>query len=180
MELFNNFIFHCNVDNSVINKYADKLPMELISVWKEHGFGSLLNGYLKFVNPDDFQNLLNESYFRGNVSIPIFTTGMGDIINWEENRYLRLVKFRRGNFHGISAGFDFFFSDLMDEGFCDRNLDWEQYLEVIKLQEIPAYDECFGYVPLLGLGGAEKAENLQKVRIKEHIQIITEFMGPIE
>jgi len=105
---------------------------------------------------------------------------MGDIVTWEENRYLRLVKFRRGNFRIISAGFDFFFSDLMDEGFCDRHLDWEQYLEVIKLQEIPAYDECFGYVPLLGLGGTEKVENLQKVRIKEHIQIITEFMGPIE
>jgi len=26
-------------------------------------------------------------------------------------------------------------------------------------------DECFGYVPLLGLGGTEKVENLQKVRL---------------
>ena len=24
------------------------------------------------------------------------------------------------------------------------------------------FDECFGYVPLLGLGGAKKVENLKK------------------
>lgn len=180
MKLFDDFVFQCNVDNSIIDKYADKLPKELICVWKELGFGSFLKGYIKLINPDDFQNLLAESYFRGNISIPIFTTGMGDIITWEEGKYLRLVKFRRGNFHGISAGFDFFFSDLLDEGFCDRHLDWEQYLEVIKQQEVPEYEECFGYVPLLGLGGAEKVQNLQKAKIKEHIMIINEFMGPIQ
>ena len=42
------------------------------------------------------------------------------------------------------------------------------------------YDECFGYTPLLGLGGAEKVENLKKVKLKEHILIITEFMGPVQ
>ena len=31
------------------------------------------------------------------------------------------------------------------------------------------FDECYGYVPLLGLGGSEKVDNLQKVKIKEHI-----------
>lgn len=31
-----------------------------------------------------------------------------------------------------------------------------------------------------GLGGEEKVESLQKVKLIEHIYIITQFMGPIE
>lgn len=42
------------------------------------------------------------------------------------------------------------------------------------------YDECFGYVPLLGLGGPEKVENLQKVKIREHIELISQLVGRIE
>ena len=38
----------------------------------------------------------------------------------------------------------------------------------------------FCYTPLLGLGGEEKVENLKKVKLKEHILIITEFMGPVQ
>ncbi|WP_235182914.1 T6SS immunity protein Tdi1 domain-containing protein [Gracilibacillus boraciitolerans] len=34
--------------------------------------------------------------------------------------------------------------------------------------------------PLLGLGGAEKVENLKKVKLKEHILIITEFMVSVQ
>ncbi|PTN42546.1 hypothetical protein DAY12_27810, partial [Bacillus thuringiensis] len=41
-------------------------------------------------------------------------------------------------------------------------------------------DECFGYTPLLALGGPEKVENLQKVKLIEHVYLITQFMGPIE
>jgi hypothetical protein len=35
-------------------------------------------------------------------------------------------------------------------------------------------------VPLLGLGGPEKIENLSKVKLIEHIYLITQFMGQIE
>ena len=42
------------------------------------------------------------------------------------------------------------------------------------------YDECFGYTPLLPLGGSEKVDNIKKVKIKPHIDLITQFVGRIE
>ncbi len=180
MELFENFLRVSAASTQTINKYKDLLPEELIGVWKKYGYGSLLNGYLKVIDPDEFQQILNDSYSRASVSIPIFATGMADLITWEENRYLRLVKYRRGNFHGISAGFEFFFSDLLDEGFCDRHLDWQQYKGAVVMKGKLDFDDCFGYVPLLGLGGAEKVEHLQKGRIKDHIMLINELVGPIQ
>ena len=41
-------------------------------------------------------------------------------------------------------------------------------------------DECFGYTPLLGLGGSEKTENLEKVNPKVHIELIAQLVGRIE
>lgn len=95
---------------------------------------------------------------------------MGDIIVWEKTRYV----------HVVSSGFDFFFEDLKDEAFMNDELMWEPYPEASNKYGIPDYDECFGYTPLLGLGGSEKVENQEKVKLREHILIITELMGPVE
>lgn len=105
---------------------------------------------------------------------------MCDIITFEENKYLRLVKYRKGNFSIIPTSFNLFFSDLLDEAFCSRHLDWTPYGEAVDKLGIPTYEDGFGYVPLLGMGGLEEEGYLQKVRIFEHIQMITELMGAIE
>lgn len=103
---------------------------------------------------------------------------------WEDNKYLILLNFRRGKFQGISSGFNYFFSDLEDESFLDEELDWNPYPGAVNKYGQPAFNECFGYVPLLGLGGPEKAKNLIKVKLVEHIylikeQALTEIYSPL-
>ena len=124
--------------------------------------------------------MLEQTYFRGQDSIPIMVTGFGDIITWEKNRYLGIVKYRKGTFGIIEDGFVYFLNDLNDEEYVKDVLDSLQYLNAISKIGEPIFDECFGYVPLLGLGGSEKVENLQKVKIKEHIELITQLVGKIE
>ena len=70
--------------------------MELIDFWKEYGFGTFYNGFLKVINPNDYKELLEKSYYMGNDSIPIFATGFGDLITWEENEFVGIVKYRYG------------------------------------------------------------------------------------
>ena len=106
---------------------------------------------------------------------------MGDLIVWEDNKYLKLLDFRRGKIRVISSGFKFFFSDLQDdESFYQRYLDWSPYPEAVTRYGVPQFNECFAYVPILGLGGPEKVENLSKVKLIEHIYLISQFMGPIQ
>ena len=57
-----------------------------------------MGGYLKVVNPEDYQELLKETYFRGNISIPILVTAFGDIVTFEEDQYIGMVKYKNGNF----------------------------------------------------------------------------------
>jgi len=180
MELFDGFNKEMNVEKKIIQQYCEILPQELLKVWEIYGFGSLKDGYLKIINPDNFQEVLKDSYFRSDISIPIFATAFGDIITWEENKYLRIVKYNKGVFIGISSGFEFFWEDVITKRFQDKFFDIEKYEEAVLRIGKLEYDECFGYVPLLGLGGNEKVENLKKVKIREHIEIITQLSGKIE
>lgn len=182
--IFKDYKFKAEAPTELYQKYSNRLPKQILEVWEKYGFGSVLNGYLKIVNPDDYQSLINETYLRSSNTTVVFITSLSDAILWEdsreENQYLVLVNFRKGKTSILEAGFDFFFEDLEDDGFKEKDLDWKPYSEAVEKYGEPAFDECFGYTPLLGLGGAEKVENLKKVKLKEHILIITEFMGPVQ
>ena len=124
-------------------------------------------------------DILKESYFRGDVSIPILATAFGDIITWEEGQYIRIVKYRYNNFELMIGRFDLFLKLLSDKGFLRRFFTLEDYAQAVQKYGVLAYDECFGYVHLLALGGKEDAKYLQKVKTKEHIAVITQLTGGV-
>lgn len=173
------FKFEGNVSEQTINKYEKKVPSEIINLWKAYGYGTFLNGYLKVVNLDEYIQTLQETSSRYTDAVVLFTTSMGDLIIWSNN-YVRLVNYRRGIIKTILSKFTFFFQNLESQKYKDEYLDWNPYLDAVKKYGEPGFDECFGYVPILGLGGSEKVENLKKVKLNEHIYIITDFMGPVE
>lgn len=179
-DLFKEYKIDSKVESNLIDKYKEVISEELISVWKIYGFGSILNGYLKIINPDEYKEIIDNSYFRANVSIPIFATAFGDIITWEKNEYVSIIKYKNGTFDIILKRFKYFFNCLQDEYFTEKYLELNKYNEAIEKYGELEYNECFGYVPLLGLGGSEKVENLKKVKIKEHIELITQMVGKIE
>lgn len=173
-----NFVKELNVDSKILEKYKEKVPKEVVEVWQEYGFGTFLEGYLKVVNPEDFKDILKQGSQRFQNGIVLFATAMGDLIIWSDN-YVRILNFRYGINDTIMSGFDFFFDDLEDTDFREEELKWSPYQQAIKMLGTPEFDECFGYVPILGVGGSEKVENLEKVKLTEHLLIIISFMGPI-
>ena len=178
--ILNDFEKYEEVEENIINIYKDIIPKKLLNIWKEYGFGSFMNNYIKIINPTEYKELLEKSYFRGKEAIPVMVTGFGDIITWEKNRYLCIVKYRKGVFDVIEDGFEYFLDDLMDYEYVSDFIENSQYREAITYNGKLNFDECFGYTPLLGLGGCEKAENLKKVKIKEHIELIALFVGEID
>lgn len=69
--------------------------------------------------------------------------------------------------------------NLTDDYFIEKYLEIPQYIEAVKCLGQVEHNECFGYVPVLGLGGSENVENLSKVKIKEHIEVITQLVGKV-
>lgn len=177
--MITDFIKKYDVSEELFKEYEGKLPNEVITFWKEFGFGTFYDGYLKAINPNDYKELIEKSYFQGDVSIPIFATAFGDLITWEEEQYVGIVKYRYGENDVIYSGFDFFFDDLTDGELDEEYLSIKQYKAATKKLGSLEYDECFGYVPLLALGGKESVNNLKKVKILEHIALITEMTGEV-
>lgn len=167
----------------VIDNYKDKLPAELIEFWQEYGFGIYMNGYLKIVNPEIYQPILNEGYnTENNKEIVFAVTGLGDFIVWVGDA-IRLVDFRHGNYSIIESGDDmswFFDMDLTEDGYVLDHFKNKNYSPAKVRLGALEFNECYGYVPLLGIGGYEKAENLQKVKLREHISMIAQMLGKIE
>lgn len=168
----------------LLARYRDSVPTQLLAVWEEYGFGTFCDGYLKIVNPEDYAELLADTYRLTSTpadapAVVLFATAMADLLVWERG-YLVLVDYRHGQTSIISKGLDFFFADLADGEMLTEALHWLPYPAARERLGEPAYDECFGYVPLLALGGPETVEHLQKVKLREHIALIGAFTGGLE
>ena len=92
--------------------------------------------------------------------------------------YIFLVQYRKSDIEIYPFDFIDFLKDYntpIDGKFVTEFLDNRQYKDALRLYGKLEYDECFGYVPLLALGGSEKAKNLQKMKIIPHIDLITDM-----
>ncbi|MFS9009612.1 T6SS immunity protein Tdi1 domain-containing protein [Streptococcus infantis] len=163
----------------VIEKYASKVPDELVELWQQYGLGFLLDGYLKIINPEEYIEFVQNTYFRGDLSIPIFITAFGDIITLEERDYLRIVDYKEENFTTILEDMYYFLEDLEDEELLKDYFDIPLYEEAVKEYGSLDYNQCFGFVPLLVLGGKRDLVNIDKVGIKEHLELITQITGGV-
>ena len=59
-KVFENFRMNCKASDEIISKYESILPKEILNVWKEYGFGTILDGYLKIINPDEYSEILDK------------------------------------------------------------------------------------------------------------------------
>ena len=179
LKALQDFELYSKVPEATIKKYSGKIPEQFIEVWKNYGFGSFLQGYFKIINPDEYIEFVRESYFEKNC-IPLLVTALGDIIVWERKKYLYLLFYRYNNFDCLDTdGCDFFLDDIADFDFQKNDLKMKDFKEVLESLGYPAYDECYGYVPLLSLGGAERPENLQKVKLREYLELMYQVQGEI-
>lgn len=173
------------ISDETIKKYETILPAQLIGIWKEYGCCTMLDGYIRVIDPDDYRELVNDTYYYAENNIPIMVTAFGDVISilLDGEYNIDIVQYRNGSFGAIATCFDMFMEDMESKFFQNEiaHFDIPQYKEAVKKLGSPAHDECFGYVPLfvLVLGGLENVGHLQKVKTREHIKMITQLTGKI-
>ena len=179
MNIFNDFKLEEKVSEDTIRKYEGVLPEEIISFWKEYGFGTFLNGYLRSVNPDDYEEVFKNSVLKDcQDAIVLFTTGMSDLITWN-GQALCICNYRYARIEMLTTKIPLFYRYLEDDFFLFKKLFMTHYEPAIEKYGELAYDEAFGYVPMLVLGGAETVDNLDKVKIQEHIMVFSALADPI-
>ncbi len=176
-KVFSDFKLSQKVSKAIVNKYKDNVGEDVVEIWEKYGFGSTFGGYLKIINPDDMQELLEETYIMPFDDIPVFVTGMGDIIVCNSRGTFSILDYRHQRIKVLwtqkKIMWDFFFNNY----YRDKYWLWNPYFEAAEKYGEPEHDECFGYEPLLSLGGKESIDNLRKVKYEVHISLLATTQG---
>lgn len=172
------------VDDTFIAKYADMSYAELTTLWQEAGLGSYCNGMLKIINPSDYQDVLNSCYVMDydKSFLPFMCTAFGDVFayvkNPKLNNYIVYLNIRYGTYLILPDNLAALLNKIIfNQSFLKGWFDLENYSVMQEKLGTPDFDECFGYSPLLTMGGSENLENIKIVKTLPYIDINTQTIG---
>ena len=185
----NNYTKYSDVPIKTINKYKGVLPDELLTIWQNMGYGIYEDGFIQFINPDEYEFVFDYIDKVFEPSIVFGVTALGDLLIWEgndnwtissdEGNRILFINIRKCTSE-ILGDMDFLLNfTLGDEtAIIDKEyFDSRPYLNI--KEKLPAlqYGQCYGYVPALALGGKASSKNLQVVDVKPYIDIIGQAVG---
>ena len=172
------------VDDAFIAKYADLSYLELTALWQEVGLGSYCDGMLKIINPSDYQDVLNSCYVMDydKSFLPFMCTVFGDVFAYVENsklnNYIVYLNVRYGTYLILPDNLVLLLNKIIfNKSILKGWLDLENYPAMQEVIGTPGYDECFGYTPLLAMGGSESIDNVRIVKTLPYIDISTQTIG---
>ncbi|WP_029288494.1 T6SS immunity protein Tdi1 domain-containing protein [Pedobacter sp. R20-19] len=147
----------------------------------EQGEGSYMDGFLWVVNPLEYTDLISEVYLPiTSPSICFARDAFGCLYLWEDESIIFVdIIHTKQELVGRKANV-FFNLKMTDIGFLNKKTSFKNYLNAKERLGMPKIDECYGYIPLIGMGGSENVENLEKVKIKEYISIVSQALGQIQ
>lgn len=172
------------VDDTFIVKYADLSYPELNILWQEVGLGSYCNGLFKLINPSDYQDVINSCYEKEDDKsfLPFMCTAFGDVFayvkNPKLNNYIVYLNIRYGTYLILPDNLAALLNKIIfNQSFLKGWFDLENYSVMQEKLGTPDFDECFGYSPLLTMGGSENLENIKIVKTLPYIDINTQTIG---
>lgn len=172
------------VGEETIQKYQDKLPQDWITVWREYGYGSFFDGFFRVINPDEYMDVLKESYYCYEKCIPIIVTAFGDLIVWESDGCAVILHYTTCNTNVLDVDFDIFFYKLEDVKYSIKDFEEEGmpiglYKKAVKEFGPLGFDECFGYKKPLKEGGKRTISNIMKTNSKDYMNATIEAFGGV-
>lgn len=171
---------------SSIDRYRGKLPEQLLEYWREHGWAGYGEGIFWMVNPQEYEGVVSswlegtkfEKFDRYHL---IARGAFGELYLWGEETGASL------EVSSAVARSTTFLSEL-PRGQMNKRL--QNFLLSTEVDHndfddlfVPAkerlghlrYDEMYGFVPALMLGGSATLDHLQKVKAVEHLMLLSQL-----
>ncbi|WP_199610066.1 GAD-like domain-containing protein [Flocculibacter collagenilyticus] len=175
---------------AILDEYKGRLPDRLLEYWQEYGFCGWGDGLFWTVNPEDYEDILQEwlqgtPFEENDIYYVIARSAFGELFVWgkQSGQSLTLEPSFSMIFptdesdslarRGQDAVLDSFFACKRKESLNKKDDKDELIFEraVKKLGELSP-DEMYGFEPALALGGEPKLENLKKVPVLEHLSFL--------
>lgn len=137
------------------------------------------NGIIAFVNPTDYEDLLNGFPKLKQQSImPFAKTAMGNfylIGEVDDEICLAFYNIHTEEYNYVDYEFSLFFQTLFANKFHMENEAYGHFeFPAVEQFGAVALDECLAFVPALVLDGEENINNIQKVNLKEQLRLLAQ------
>jgi hypothetical protein len=179
MTTFRTFDPVAPISDETIATFAGQVPDGVVDLWRSQGAGFVGgDGFFRVVDPARAAEMLAGVLELPEGATVLFTTALADVIAHVNGLYL-VVKARWGAIDVVQdITFDQLVAHLEDPAQRQAAWEWEPYPAARDRDGVPGFEECFGYVPLLALGGSPQPENLQRAGLYEHLAVIAQLAGP--
>lgn len=179
MTIFDSFQQVAPIPAETIEQFAGRAPAEAVEAWRTSGAGFVGDdGYVRLVDPARAAEMLDGVIGLPDGAVVLFATALGDLVLHVNGVYL-VVKARWGAIDVIQgASFAQVAASLADPAQRDHVWEWQPYPDAAERDGVPAFEQCFGFVPLLALGGPATADHLQLSGLYEHLAVIAQLAGP--
>jgi len=166
-----------SLTEEALARWVPRVPGPIGQVWREQGVGLVGDGFVRVVDPDRALLMLDGVVGLPQRAVPVFTTALADVVLWVEPLFV-VVRFRFGRTDTLGFDAAQLVNDLQDDVFLDQQLAREPYPQGVARLGVPGVDECFGFVPLLALGGRGDAASLDRCGLWEHLAVVAQLTGP--
>ena len=166
------------IPEEVIERFAPLVTPDIVALWRENGTGWLEGGFFRLVDPAHAAQRLEDAYPLPEGAVVVFTTALADLVVWARGMFY-LMKWRWGVLEGIphEGSLEQVLAWMRDPELLDRWFQWEPYPAAARHDGVPGLDDCFGFVPILALGGPNEADHLQIMDLWVHIALIHQLAG---
>ena len=173
---------------SSIERYRGKLPDQLLTYWQEHGWCGYADGVFWTVDPQDYEPVLaawigNTPFMEIDAYHVIARSAFGDLYLFGERHHQKLhivapdarMLPPRAGIPDSNQSIRAFFSSRSRRAcdFSDVTGTQLLYPAIKKLGRLK-YDEMYGFVPALALGGPATLKHLQTVKAVEHLVLLAQ------
>jgi len=184
------------VPEASFDRWRGKLPDQLLTYWKEEGWCSYASGLFWTVNPDDYEDLVDEwlhDTFLEQIDEfqVIARSAFGELFLWGQKTGGSVtILCATHSIICLSANLkrwvddpDFYMRTFFSNKSIDRcDIDDESGLPLFK-RALSALgplepDEVYGFEPAIVLGGKIRLENLAKLKLDVHLTILRQLAAP--
>lgn len=194
---FGEAMHRVEVPQTAIERWRGRLPNQLLTYWKEEGWCGYADGLFWTVDPDDYEDLVDEwledsPLEQIDAFHAIARSAFGDLFLLGESRgtgatinpLIHCISalqrdIERKSINELNRDVSNFFS-LRKLKYCDLYDESGETLFERALQALGplAPDEMYGFEPAIVLGGNMRLENLRKVNLDVHLTILRQLAAP--
>ncbi|MGN6234186.1 MAG: GAD-like domain-containing protein [Trinickia sp.] len=185
-----------DVPEAAFEKWQGKLPDRLLRYWKEEGWCGYANGLIWLVDPDEYEDLVDEwldgsqleqidafhSIARtafGKLYLFGEETGQSVTVNCATHAMFALERdLKKKDQRKLDISVRAFLGLAKDECDLDDEFGKPLFDRAFKALGSLGPDEVYGFEPAIVLGGKMLLENLHKVKLDHHLTILRQLAPP--